>query len=100
MHMWWWWRGGRAVLLALGMRGTWPGEGPAFSLSCPAVLVLEFGSKRMNLQLLYPEGAHLPPTSTPQPGHGASSIEEALTLSPGSLWNFRVCMCGDYFIEA
>ena len=44
MHMWWWRQGGGAVLLTLGMRGTWPGEGPAFSLSCPAILVLEFGS--------------------------------------------------------
>ena len=78
--MWWWWRGGRAVLLALGMRGTWPGEGPAFSLSCPAVLVLEFGSIENESPIALPWGG--PSASYVNPSAGSRGLQHRRSPHP------------------
>ena len=50
--------------LTLRMRNMWSGQGPAFSLICPAVLTLEFQSTGNESQIILPwGGAHLPPAT-------------------------------------
>ena len=51
-------------LLTLGMRNMWSVQGPASSLNCPAILVLEFWSMDNESPIAFPwGGAHLPPAS-------------------------------------
>ena len=49
-------------LLALQTRNTWSSQGPAFSLTCPAILVLEFQSTGNESPIALP-WAEVPSTS-------------------------------------
>ena len=51
--------------LTLGMRNMWSGQSSAFSLNCPALLVLEFQAIEKESPIALPRGA-LPPASEPQ----------------------------------
>ena len=50
-------------LLTSKMRNMWSGQGPAFFLNCPAILILEFHSTGNEFPTALPWGAHLPASS-------------------------------------
>ena len=56
---------GRGGLLTPRMRNMWSEQGPASSLNCPAILVLEFWSIENESPIVLPRegGKHLPPAS-------------------------------------
>ena len=60
---------GQGGLLTLGTRNMWSVQGPASSLNCPAILVLEFRSIENESPIALPwDGARLPPASRGLPG--------------------------------
>ena len=63
---------GQGGLLTLIMRNLWSGQGPAISLNCPAIFVLEFQSSGNEAPVAsnWGRGAHLPPVSNPYRGRG------------------------------
>lgn len=78
---------GRSLLT--GMRNMWSGQSPLFSLSCPAILVLEFWSIQNESQLLYHVlGKEGTSTFLPQDNRmaGAGSFPMASVTSRRSLW--------------